>query len=98
MTLSPHKTETEFSVEGIPATHEIVYLVRRPLYEFCLAIPKNREASKSNGGPVFQVRFTGQSQLHTLALKISETEDFFDGLYRSLDYIHVEAAKWRGQV
>jgi hypothetical protein len=98
MTLSPHKTETKFSGEGIPATHEIVYLVRRPLYEFCLAIPKSQAIFEGNGGPLFQVRFTGQNQLHTLVLKMSETEDFFDGLSRLMDYIHAEAAKRQGLV
>jgi hypothetical protein len=93
MTLSPHKTETELSGEGIPATHEIVYLVKRPSYEFCLAIPKSRETFESNGGTLFQVRFTSQSQLRALVLKIGETEDFFDGLNRLMDYIHTEVAK-----
>jgi len=93
MTLSPHKTETAFSGEGIPATHEIVYLVKRPSYEFRLAIPKSQATFESNGGAIFQVRFTGQSQLHALVLKMGETEDFFDGLSRLMDYIHTEMAK-----
>jgi hypothetical protein len=98
MTLSPYKTETEFSEEAIPATHEIVYLVKRPLYAFCLAIPKSRAIFESNGGPLFQVRFTGQSQLHALVLKMGETEDFFDGLSRLMDYVHAEVAKRQGLV
>ena len=68
MMLSSHKAETEFSGEGIPATHEIVYLVKRPLYEFCFAIPKNQVIFESNGGPLLQVYFSGQSQLHALVL------------------------------
>jgi hypothetical protein len=58
MTLSPYKGEDEFSGEGIPATHEIVYLVKRPLYMYCFTIPKSRAIFESNGGPLFQVRFT----------------------------------------
>jgi hypothetical protein len=98
MTLFPHKTETEFSREGIPATHEIVYLVKRPSYEFCLAIPKSRATFESNGGTLFQVRFTGQSQLHALVLKMGGTEDFFDRLSRLMDYINNEVAKRQEQV
>ena len=98
MTLSPHKTATEFRGEDIPATHELVYLVKRPSYEFCLAMPKSRATFESNGGTLFQVRFTGQSQLHTLVLKMGEIEDFFDGLSRLIDFIHVELAKRQEQV
>ena len=93
MTLSPYKIETEFSKGGIPATHEIVYLVKRPLYEVCLAMPKSRVTFETNSGPLFQVRFTSQSQLYALVLGMVETEDFFDELSRLMDYIHAEAAK-----
>jgi hypothetical protein len=96
MTLFPNKTETAFSGEGISATHEIVYLVKRPLYEFCFAIPKSQAIFESNGGPLLQVRFSGQSQLHALILKMGEMEDFFDGLCRLMDYIHAEVAKRKG--
>jgi hypothetical protein len=98
MTLSPYQTETELIREGIPATHEIVYLLKRPLYEFCFAIPKKQAGFESNGGPLFQVRFTGQSQLHALVLKTGETEDFVEGLSRLMDYIHAELDKRQGHV
>jgi hypothetical protein len=98
MTLSPRKTETDFSGEGIPATHEIVYLVKRPSYEFCFAIPKSRAIHESNGEPLLQVLFGGESPLHTLVFRMGETEDFFDGLSRLMDYIHVEVAKQQGRV
>jgi hypothetical protein len=98
MMLSSHKAETEFSGEGIPATHEIVYLVKRPLYEFCFAIPKNQAIFESNGGPLLQVYFSGQSQLHALVLRMGEAEDFFDGLSRLMGDIYAEVAKREGQV
>jgi hypothetical protein len=96
----PHKTETKLGEEGILATHEVVCLVKRPLYELCFAIPKGQAGFEfeSNGGPLFQVRFTGQSQLHALVLRIDETEDFFDGLSRLMDYIHAEMVKRQGQI
>jgi hypothetical protein len=73
MTLSPYQTATEFSAKGIPTTHEIVYLVKRPLYEFCFAIPRSQPTFARNGGALFQVRFTDQSQPHGLVLKMGET-------------------------
>jgi hypothetical protein len=98
MTLSPYKTGTEFHPEGIPTTHEIVYFVKRSLCEFCFAIPKSQSTFERNGGPLFQVRLTGQNQLHGLVLELDETEDFFDRLSRLIDYIHAEIAKRLGKV
>jgi hypothetical protein len=64
---------------------------------FRFAIPKSRAIFESNREPLFQVRCIGESQLHILVLRIGETEDFFDGLSRLMDYIHAEVAKRQGQ-
>jgi hypothetical protein len=57
-------------------THEIMYLVKRSLYEFCFAVPTRQVRHLSEERPLLQVRFKEQCQMPGLVLKIEEMEDF----------------------
>ena len=76
MRSSSENVGTEYDSGRLMESHEIVYLVKRPSYEFCFAVPRRQAAQLSVGRPLLQVRFKEQCQMPGLVLKIEEMEDF----------------------
>jgi hypothetical protein len=79
-------------------TYEIRYLVKRSLYEFCFAVPNSQAAHLSEERPLLQVRFKDQCQMPGLVLEIDDMEDFFEGLSRLMEYVHIEEVRRQGQL
>jgi hypothetical protein len=79
MRSSPENFDTEYDWGHIMETHEIMYLVKRSLYEFCFAVPTRQVRHLSEERPLLQVRFKEQCQTSGLVLKIEEMEDFLMG-------------------
>jgi hypothetical protein len=98
LTLSPKNDDTEYEWGYIMETYEIMYLVKRPSYEFCFAVPRRQETHLSEERPLLQVRFKDQSQMPGLVLEIDEIEDFFEGLSRLMEYVRVEEARRQEQL
>jgi hypothetical protein len=98
MTLSPENVDTEFDWDRITETHEIMYVVKRPSYEFCLVVPKRRATLLRQEQPLLQVRFKDLCQMPELVLEIGQIEDFFEGLTRLMEYVHAEEAKRQEQL
>jgi hypothetical protein len=97
MTPSPENVDTEVDWERIMETHEIMYLVKRPSYEFCFAVPRRQTTRPGGERPIVQVRFKDQWQMPGLVLEIGEIRDFFEGLSRLMDYVHAEEVRCREQ-
>jgi hypothetical protein len=98
MRSSPENVDTEYDWGRIMETHEIMYLVKRSSYEFCLAVPRRQVTHLSEGRPLLQVRFKEQCQMPGLVLKIEEMEDFFDGLSRAMEYVRDEETRRQEQL
>jgi hypothetical protein len=98
MRSSSENVGTEYDWRHIMESHEIMYIVKRPSYEFCFAMPRRQAAQLSAGRPLLQVHFKGQCQIFELILEIDEVEDFFDGLSRLMEYVHAEEARRQEQL
>jgi hypothetical protein len=98
MRSSPKNVDTEYDWDRIMETHEIMYLVKRSSYEFCLAVPRRQVTHLSEGRPLLQVRFKEQCQTSGLVLKIEEMEDFFDELSRLMEYVRAEEDRRQEQL
>lgn len=98
MRSSSENVDTEYDSGRLMESHEIVYLVKRPSYEFCFAVPRRQATQLSAERPLLQVRFKEQCQLSHLVLEIDEVEDFFDGLSRLMEYVRAEEARRQEQL
>jgi hypothetical protein len=98
MTPSLERVDTEIDREHLLDSHEIMYLVKRPMYEFYLTVPRGGANGEGNGRPSLQVRFKDQSQVPGLVLEIDEMEDFYEGLSRLMEYVCAEKAKRQEQL
>jgi hypothetical protein len=72
------------------AAYQVIYLVKRPAYEFSFAIPEGRPLALSADRAVFQMRFRDQHRPHSFVLNLEELEDFYDGLSQLVAYIEIE--------
>jgi hypothetical protein len=93
MALSPENVDTEIDQQRIMENYEIMYLARRPSYEFCLAIPRGRATHSGEERPLLHMRFKDQCQMPGLVLEVGQMEDFFEGLSRLMEYVRAEEAK-----
>ena len=93
MTLSPEHADAEFDWDHLRATHEIRYIVKRPAYECCFAVPRQQANHTGKARSLLQVRFKDQCQIPGLVLEIGQIEDFWEGLNRLMEYVLAEAAK-----
>ena len=87
---SPKRMEVD-SVWNCPrATYQVMYLAKRPSYEFSFAIPQEHSRFLDVARPVFQMRFKNQVQAHDVVLNLNELEDFYEGLSHLMEYIKTE--------
>jgi len=93
MTLSPKGLNMDRAREQITKTHEIVYMVKRPSYEFLFAVPRKVLATAHDPQPLLLTRFKDQYQRPCFTLDMSDMKDFYEGLGNLLEYIRVEQEK-----
>jgi hypothetical protein len=74
-------------------THEIMYVVKRPSYEFCFTVPRKRTTHLCEERPRLLVRFKDQCQIPGLVLDIGQMKDFFEDLSRLIECVGAEEAK-----
>ena len=72
------------------AAYQVMYLVKRPSYEFSLAIPEDRPPFLSANRGLFQLRLKDQHQAYNFVLNLDELEDFYEGLSRLVEYLKAE--------
>ena len=97
MTPSPENVDAECDWDHLGGTHEIMYVVKRPAYEFCFAVPRKRIHCLREERPLLQLRFKDQSQMPGLILEVDQMEDFFEGLSRLMEYVRAEESKRQAQ-
>jgi hypothetical protein len=90
MTRSSERLDTDFDRERDASTEQVVYLVRRPGYEFVLSIPTARVADPSAQQARFQARFGDQRQGQEFVLNLAVLEDFYESLTRLMEYVRLE--------
>jgi hypothetical protein len=81
-------TDATWKSEG--ATYQVMYLAKRPSYEFVFAIPEDHRLFLSTDRALFQLRFKDRRQTHEVVLKMDELEDFYEKLGQLVDYIKAE--------
>ena len=87
---SPKHMEVDSVWKSSQATYQVVYLAKRPSYEFIFSIPEDHRLSLNADRPLFQVRFKDQRQAHDVVLNLDELEDFYAGLGQLVEYIKAE--------
>jgi hypothetical protein len=92
---SPKRMEADSAWKSPLATYQVMYLAKRPSYEFIFAIP-NHPLFLSAERPMFQMRFKHQRQAYDVELNLDELEDFYEGLSQLVEYIKAER-KRRGR-
>jgi len=90
---SPKRMEIDTDWISHRATYQVMYLTKRPSYEFMFAIPEDHQRFLSADRPLFQVRFKDQRQAHDVVLDLDELEDFYAGLSQLMEYIKIEREK-----
>src|SRR3712207_4579180 len=86
----PEHLDPDDDREDDPEAHDIVYMVKRPTYEFVFAVPKTQVALLRGQQAFFQVRFRNQAGEQGFVLDLEALEDFYEGLSRLMEYISTE--------
>jgi hypothetical protein len=75
------------------ATYQVMYLAKRPSYQFIFAIPADHPLFLSTDRALCQMWFKDQRQTHDVVLNLAELEDFYEGLTQLVEYIKAEREK-----
>jgi hypothetical protein len=89
----PPRTDPDWDWEANDPAYQVRYLVKRPAYEFILAVPTDHPLFRSADSAFFQVRFKDRCQPHCLVLNRQELEDFYQSLGQLIEYIRIERAR-----
>jgi hypothetical protein len=96
MTPSPEHLDTDFDRERDANMYQIVYLIKRPGYEFVLLVPTAHTADLSDAPAIFQLRFRKPHQEWEVVLDLNALEDFYESLSRLMEYVSIERQKSPG--
>jgi hypothetical protein len=97
MTRSPEPIDGDSNQERNENPYQVVYLVKRPTYEFIYAVPEIQTPSPSGRAAVFQVRVGNQPQGQRFMLDLQGLEDFYESLGGLLEYVRIEQQKRQGE-
>ncbi len=93
MTPCTEHRDTDFERAHDAHGYEIVYVIKRPGYEFALAVPTAHTADVSEASARFQLRFRGAHREREVVLDLKDLEDFYESLSRLMDYVRIERQK-----
>lgn len=93
MTQSTGHLDTDFDRERNANMYEIVYVIKRPGYEFVFSVPTAHSADSSDASALFQLRFRKPHQECEVALDLKALEDFYESLSRLMEYVSTERQK-----
>ena len=93
MTQCTEHPDTDFDRERDANMYEIVYLIKRPGYEFVFSIPTAPTANLSDASALFQLRFGKPHQKQEIVLDLKALEDFYESLSRLMEYVSIERQK-----
>jgi hypothetical protein len=84
-----HDTELDYDAPR----YEIVYVTKRPGYEFVFAVPTTPTGGAGKASARFQLRFRGSHREREVVLDLQALEDFYESLSRLIDYVRIEREK-----
>ena len=87
---SPERIDADVAGKFPRATYQVMYLAKRPSYEFVLAIPEDHLRPLNTGQALVQMRFKDQQQAQDCVLDLKALEDFYEGLSQLVEYIKAE--------
>jgi hypothetical protein len=93
MTRSPEHLDTDFDRERDANVYQMVYLTRRPGYEFAFSVPTTHAAHLSGAQALLHVRFRKPLQGREFVLDLEVLEDFYESLCRLMEYVSIERQK-----
>ena len=93
MTQCTEHPDTDFDREHDANMYEIVYLIKRPGYEFVFSVPTAHTADVSDASALFQLRFRKPHQEQEVVLDLKALEDFYESLSRLMEYVSIERQK-----
>lgn len=93
MAQTPKHLDPDFNRERDADTFQVIYLVKRPGYEFAFAIPTRQAAFLGGEQAFLQVRFRGRHPSRAFVLTGDVLEDFYESLSRLIEYFHIEQQK-----
>jgi hypothetical protein len=90
---SANRMDADRDGESRGATYQVMYLVKRPSYDFIFAIPQEYPLFRNVDRATLQVCFKGRRQSPSFVLNLQELKDFYDGLSHLVEYIRAEREK-----
>jgi hypothetical protein len=93
MTRCAEHRDTDFDREHDAQMYEIVYVIKRPGYEFYLSVPTAHTSDMSDASARFQLRFRGSHREQEVVLDLKTLEDFYESLSGLMDYVNIERQK-----
>jgi hypothetical protein len=76
--------------------YHVVYLVKRPAYEFIFAIPKTPQPFSGGKKPFFQLYFHPHRNQQGVVLQLDELQDFYESLSHLMKYLQIERQRRQG--
>jgi hypothetical protein len=93
---SPEPINSDTSRKRELQPYHVVYLVKRPAYEFIFAVPKTPPPFSGEKKAFFEVHFRHQPQQTGVVLEWDDLKDFYDSLGRLMEYLQTERQKRQG--
>ena len=93
MTQCTEHPNTDFDRERNANLYEIVYVIKRPGYEFVFSVPTAHNADVGDASALFQLRFRKPLQECEVVLDLKALEDFYESLSRLMEYVRTERQK-----
>ena len=90
MNRSPEPLDTDVSREHEVQPYQVVYLAKRPSFEFIFAIPKTPPPFSGGKEAFFQVHFHPHRNRQGVVLQLDELHDFYDSLCQLMEYVQIE--------
>ena len=90
---SPKHIDADVAGKSPRATYQVMYLAKRPSYEFVLAIPEDHPCPLNADQALVQMRFKDQHQAQDCVLDLKALEDFYEGLSQLVEYIKAERGR-----
>jgi hypothetical protein len=96
MTPTPEHRDPDSDWERDPNRFQVVYLVKRPGYEFVYYSPTAAAAYLGGEQAFVQMRFQDRHQGQAHVLELEVLEDFYESLSRLMEYLNTERQKSAG--
>jgi hypothetical protein len=96
MTPTPEHRDPDFHREHDPSRFQVVYLVKRPSYEFVYYSPTAPAAYPSGEQAFVQMRFQDRHRGQAHVLELEVLEDLYESLSRLMEYLNIERQKSAG--